>query len=408
MGSTYFSFFNRCGLLQSVSICAGVLAAVPEKGLIMKDSPRDCFAVTPPGLEATCFQELVRLGLSPQEPVTGGVGFSGGVRDIYLANLWLRSANRILVRLGTLTARDFPTLYQRLVRLPWGRYIKPETACAVRATSQRSRLSHSGRIVEVCREAISKALGSSVVGAGPTQMVLLRVSDDQVEVSIDSSGDHLHRRGYRQARSAAPLRENLAAAALLSCGYDGSLPLVDMMTGSGTFAIEAGLIAANKAPGAGRDFSFMLWPKYREQLWRELLSEAKKGERDSGFALIKGVDNNPRAITAAHANLARAGLSAGIEISLGKLQDLVPAGARGLLIGNPPYGARLGGCADLRPFYRDIEYLCGEVFTSWTCALLCPAAVAGQLRKLKLDPLLGFSHGGIRVSLYVKEPGKSS
>ncbi len=373
----------------------------------MKDSPRDCFAVTPPGLEAICFQELDSLGLSPREPLTGGVGFSGGVRDIYTANLWLRSANRILVRLGTLTARDFPTLYQRLVRLPWGRYIKPGTACDIRAASQRSRLSHTGRIVEVCREAISKALGSSMVGNGPPQLVLLRVNDDQVEVSIDSSGEHLHRRGYRQARSAAPLRENLAAAALLTCGYDGSSPLVDMMTGSGTFVIEAGLIAANKAPGAGRDFAFMLWPKYREQLWHQLLLEAKRGERDDGYAPIKGVDNNPRALTAAHANLARAGLGAGIEVCHGKLQDLVPSGASGLLIGNPPYGARLGGGADLRSFYRDIEYLCGEVFQSWQCALLCPAAVAGQLKKLKIVPLLGFSHGGIRVSLYVKEPGKS-
>ncbi|MFO7812129.1 MAG: THUMP domain-containing protein [Pelovirga sp.] len=373
----------------------------------MKDSPRDCFAVTPPGLEAICFQELVKLGLFPHPPVTGGVGFSGEVRDIYKANLWLRSANRILVRLGTLTARDFPTLYQRLVRLPWGRYIKPGTACDVRAVSRRSRLSHTGRIAEVCREAISKALGSSVVEAGPTQLVLLRVNDDQIEISIDSSGEHLHRRGYRQARSAAPLRENLAAAALLTCGYDGSSPLVDMMTGSGTFVIEAGLIAANKAPGAGRDFAFMFWPKYREPLWQQLLLEAKKGERDDGYAPIKGVDNNPKALTAAHANLARAGLAAGIEICQGKLQDLVPSEATGLLIGNPPYGARLGGGADLRSFYRDIEYLCGEVFVDWKCALLCPAAVAGQLRKLKIVPLLGFSHGGIRVSLYVKEPGKS-
>ena len=180
-----------------------------------------------------------------------------------------------------------------------------------------------------------------------------------------------------------------------------------MMAGSGTFVIEAGLIAANKAPGAGRAFSFMLWPKYRKQLWHQLVLEAKKGEC-GGYAAIKGVDNNPKAVTAARANLERAGLGAGIEVSYGKLQDLVPTGATGLLIGNPPYGGRLGGSADLRPFYREIEYLCSQVFASWKCALLCPAAVAGHIRKLKLNPLLGFSHGGIRVFLYVSEPGKTS
>ncbi len=373
----------------------------------MTESVRDCFAVTPPGLETLCFHELVGMGLSPQKPVTGGVGFCGGVREIYLANLWLRSANRILVRLGDFNARDFPTLYQRLVRLPWGRYIKPGTHCDVRAASQRSRLSHTGRIEKVCREAMTKALGSPPDLAGPGQMVLLRVSDDHVEVSIDSSGEHLHRRGYRQARSAAPLRENLAAAALLACGYNGSMPLVDMMTGSGTFVIEAGLIAANKPPGSGRNFSFMLWPKYREPLWRLLLLEAEKGERIGGYAAIKGVDNNPKAITAAHANLDRAGLGREIEICYGKLQDLVPKGATGLLIGNPPYGSRLGGSADLRPFYRDIECLCGVTFADWTCVLLCPESVVGQMKKLKFNPLLDFSHGGIRVSLFVKEPGKS-
>lgn len=373
----------------------------------MKESTRDCFAVTPPGLEAICFNELVRLGLKPQQPETGGVAFCGGIREIYLTNLWLRSANRILVRLGALNARDFPTLYQRLLRLPWGRYIKPGVPCDVRAVSQRSRLSHTGRIVAVCREAISKALGAPLSDMGPAQMILLRVSDDRVLISIDSSGDHLHRRGYRQARSAAPLRENLAAAALLACGYDGSLPLVDMMTGSGTFVIEAGLIAANKAPGARRDFSFMRWPKYRESLWRQLLTEAKEGERCCGHAAIYGVDNNPRAIVAARANLERADLGTGIEINREKLQDLLPPGERGLLIGNPPYGARLGSGADLRPFYRDIQHLCGTVFARWKCALLCPEPVVVQMKNLKLNPQLSFPHGGIRVFLYVREPEKS-
>ena len=370
----------------------------------MTEVTHDFFAVTAPGLESVCSAELLRLGIAV-DVMKGGVGFSAGLRELYLANLWLRSANRILVRLGAVTARDFPALYQRLVRLPWGRFIKPGTRCDVRAVSYRSRLSHTGRIAEVCQQAISKALGSGPGSDERTQMVLLRIYDNRVEVSVDSSGDHLHRRGYRQARSAAPLRENLAAAALLACGYDGSLPLVDMMTGSGTFVIEAGLIAANKPPGADREFSFMLWPKYRVRLWQQLLDEARQGENREGRVSICGVDSNPKAIAAAQANLCRAGLGSNIDIRSGRLQELVPVEETGLLIGNPPYGARLGRHAALPQFYRDIEDLCGTTFAGWKCALVCPEAVAEKMTGLRLNPLLGFSHGGIRVSLYVKEPG---
>ena len=370
----------------------------------MKTVTHNYFAVTTPGLESVCAAELLQLGIESDE-TRGGVGFSGGLRELYLANLWLRSVNRVLVRLGTVTARDFPALYQRLVRLPWGRFIKPGTRCDVRAVSFQSRLSHTGRIAEVCQQAISKALGTGTGSDERTQLVLLRFHDNRAEISVDSSGDHLHRRGYRQARSAAPLRENLAAAALLACDYDGSMPLIDMMTGSGTFAIEAGLIAARKPPGANREFSFMMWPKYRPRLWQQLLDGARKGERRDGYASICGVDSNPKAIVAARANLSRAGLESTIDIRSGRLQELVPMAETGLLIGNPPYGARLGRHAALPQFYRDIEYVCGTTFAGWKCALVCPEAVAEKMTGLRLNPLLGFSHGGIRVLLYVKEPG---
>lgn len=370
----------------------------------MNEPLREYFAVTPPGLERLCFQELVRLGLAPTEPVHGGVGFVGGVRELYLANLWLRTAARVLVRLGTVTAKDFPALYQRLVRLPWGRYIKPGTCCDVRAVSHRSRLSHTGRIAEVCREAIVRALGSASGPGAPPQGVLLRVDDDQVVVSVDSSGEHLHRRGYCQARTAAPLRENLAAAALLASGYDGSRPLIDMMTGSGSFVIEAGLIARQLPPGASRNFSFMSWPKYREQLWQQLLLEARQLERKEGIAPILGIDNNPRAVAAGQLNLQRAGLGSDVQIICQRLQQLQPKGAPGLLIGNPPYGARLGRNSELQGFYRELEHACGVTFAQWQCALLCPEEVVKKMKSLTLTPVLRVSHGGIRVALFVKDP----
>lgn len=373
----------------------------------MKTLVYDCFAVTVPGLEAVCSAELEELGITALQ-VRGGVSFRGGLHELYLANLWLRSVSRILVRLGTVTARDFPTLYQRLLRLPWGRFIKPGTGCDIRAVSSRSRLTHTGRMIDVCRQVIDKALGSSSqLSADPHQLVLLRAHDNQIEVSIDSSGEHLHRRGYRQTRSAAPLRENLAAAALLACGYDGSLPLVDMMTGSGTFAIEAGFIAANRPPGVDRRFAFMTWPKYRPRLWQQLLDEAGRGDRGNNHASICGVDSNPKAVAAALANLERAKLGGVIKITKGMLQELQPSAKTGLLIGNPPYGARLGRYAGLPRFYRDIENLFTGPFSLWKCALVCPETVVAKMTGIRMSPVVGFSHGGIKVSLYLKEPDKS-
>lgn len=369
----------------------------------MKESVRDYFAVTPPGLEGLCAREMAQLGLVPQEPTHGGIAFSGGLRELYLANLCLRTASRVLVRLDRLTARDFPTLYQRLVRLPWGRYIKPGVACDVRVVSHRSRLSHSGRIAEVCREAIAKALGTVPRQGGERQTVLLRLEEDRVEVSLDSSGDHLHRRGYRRARSAAPLRENLAAAALLACGYDGTVPLIDIMTGSGTFVTEAAQIALQRAPGRGRSFAFMHWPKYRAGLWQELLDNTRDEEREVLPAPILGIDSNPRALDAARQNIVSAGLEAQVEIRCEQLQQLVPLTPTGLLIGNPPYGERLGKGARLEGFYAELEDLCAGTFAAWQTALLCPAEVVRRMRRVDFQPVLRFSHGGIKVGLFLKK-----
>ncbi|MFO7577404.1 MAG: RNA methyltransferase [Pelovirga sp.] len=370
----------------------------------MKDTIREYFAVTPPGLEDLCVREMIQLGLVPQEQIHGGIAFSGGLRELYLANLSLRTASRVLVRLGRLTARDFPSLYQRLVRLPWGRYIKPGDACDVRVVSHRSRLSHSGRIAEVCQEAIARALGAAPGQGAVCQTVLLRLEEDRVDVSLDSSGEHLHRRGYRRARSAAPLRENLAAAALLACGYDGTLPLIDIMTGSGTFVTEAALIALHRAPGQGRRFAFMHWPKYREGLWQQLLGNARDEARDVLPAPILGIDSNPRALDAARQNIASAGLEGQVEIRCEQLQQLEPLSPTGLLIGNPPYGARLGKSARLQGFYAELEDLCAGPFAAWQTALLCPAEVVQRMRRVDFQPLLRFSHGGIKVGLYLKKP----
>lgn len=360
------------------------------------------FAVTSPGLEDVCAMELTALGFDGLEILSGGVEFSGGLRELYLANLWLRSATRILVRIGDVTARDFPTLYKRLLRLPWGRFIKPGTECLIRATCHRSRLSHSGRVVETCRDAIDKALPVGETVDYMKSAIYLRLEDDRCQVSIDSSGELLHRRGYRVANVAAPLRENLAAGCLLALGYDGSVPLVDGMTGSGTFAIEAALICLNRAPGKNRRFAFMDWPKYRPGLWQQLLQLARQQEKSDLAVPIIAVDNNAKAIAAAQQNLAAAGLENQVQLACRSMQEMVAGVQPGLLICNPPYGERIGRTAALLALYRDLGRIYATEFSAWQGAIVCPDSELIRATGIDFKSKLRFSNGGIRVSLLKK------
>jgi putative N6-adenine-specific DNA methylase len=360
------------------------------------------FVVTVPGLEGICAEELTALGIQPTKTVHGGVGFTGGLKELYLANLWLRSGGRILVRLGDIAARDFPTLFQRLSKLPWGRFIKSGTTCDIKVTSRASRLVHTGRIAEVCQAAIAKSLGSKTLENGVVLKVFLRMDENRCQISIDSSGEHLHRRGYRQAKVAAPLRETLAAGCLLACHYDGSSPLLDMMTGSGTLAIEAALIALRRAPGIKRSFAFMDWPKYRPGLWQQLLIEAQREERATLPAPILAVDNNPKAITATQKNLETIGLVNSIQLSCGDMQKLQPQFPTGLIICNPPYGERLGKNASLQSLYHDLGQVYGTTFSAWQGVIICPESELLQSAAIDFSAVLRFSNGGIKVALLKK------
>ncbi len=368
----------------------------------MQKQNNDYFVVTAPGFENICAEELVDLGIQPLNTIRGGVEFAGGLQELYLANLWLRSASRILVRLGDVAARDFPILFQRLSRLPWGRFIKPGAAYEIRVSSRGSRLTHTGRIAEVCEAAIVKSLGKKRGDNGLVQKIFLRMNDNRCQVSVDSSGEHLHRRGYRQARVAAPLRETLAAGCLLACHYDGSASLLDMMTGSGTFAIEAAMIALHRAPGKGRNFAFMGWPKYRPGLWQQLLIEAQREEKSTISTPIVALDNNPKAIAAVQKNLEMIGLAGLIQLSCGQMQQLQPQFPSGLMICNPPYGERLGRNASLKSLYHDLGRVYGTTFAAWQGAIICPESELIEATGITFSPLLRFSNGGIKVALWKK------
>jgi len=364
----------------------------------MKNQPHPQFAVVPPGLEAHCARELAALGIDSPAAVRGGVEFVGGLRELYLANLWSRCASRVLVRVGSCRSRDFPDLLHKARRLPWGSFIRPGQPLEVRAGSRRSRLIHSDRIATTVGEAVRMALGSPDTDPTlPAATVHVQFDNDECRFSIDSSGELLHRRGYRRQAVAAPLRENLAAGILLQLRWDGGAPLCDPFCGSGTFPIEAALLAANRPPGAGRSFAFFDWPGFRPGLWQALQLEAARAVRPCR-PLLLGNDLAPAALAAARSNAEAAGVGELIRWQQGDALALTAPGPTGLLVGNPPYGERLGERDGLAGWYRELLAGFDLHFVGWRRALLVPAGIlAGDACGLRRQ--LALRNGGLAVEL---------
>ncbi len=359
------------------------------------------FAVTAPGLEEVCAAELQNLLEVDTSIELGGVQFSGGLSELYQANLSSRIASRFLVRVGEIRARDFSAFYNRCVQLPWGRYLKVETPVVVRASSRSSRLVHTGRLAEVVEKAINKSLGRSSTGSSEDsgQLIVARMEDDICRISIDSSGDLLHRRGYRLETAKAPLRETLAAGILSLLEWDGVTNLVDPMCGSGTFLIESALMAAHRAVGADRRFAFMAWPRFRPGLWSQLLDEGRRPVIAPSVS-IHGSDADAAAIGSAGKNIERAGCVDFVNLACRQIDNVSGVQGTGLIICNPPYGLRVGKNEDLLPLYRQIGELYRTQFSGWQGALLCPPGRLADATGLDLQRVAALVNGGLKVTLF--------
>jgi putative N6-adenine-specific DNA methylase len=364
----------------------------------------ELFAITSPGLEKVCAEELRRLGVSDVKRLPGGVEFTGRLADLYRANLWLRSASRVVVRFPAFSARDFPTLFRQALRLPWGRFVKPTCPVIVRVTSRQSRLMHTGRVADTLNAAVNRVLGRTEDPRGDTkQLILARIVQDQVQISIDSSGALLHRRGYRHATTCAPLRETLAAGVLQLLAWDGQRALCDPMCGSGTFLWEAALIAGQQPPGRHRSFAFMHWPGWRAGLWHQLCQNADQNRLESAVPLM-GYDQDASAVAAARDNGDRLGLHDRVTIQQKVVSSLPVDHAEGLVVCNPPYGLRLPVERDLTRFYHELAHHLRRAFPCWRLALLCPDSALLARAGLKFEPIATLDNGGIKVSLVVSEP----
>lgn len=366
------------------------------------------FAVTAPGLEALTAQELQRLNLLPTVE-SGGVAFQGDLDALYRANLHLRTASRVLVRVGDFNAAAFSELRKKASRLDWGRYLVPGQPVVIRATCKASKLYHADAVAERVAGAIADSLGQPIVrqkladdeAADSPQLVVVQLSHNHCTLSVDSSGAPLHRRGYRQAVAKAPLRETLAAALLLAAPWDTATPLIDPFCGSGAIPIEAALLALGAAPGRQRCFAFMDWPGFEEKHWAALLAESQSSVRTAlppGCEIIAS-DRDAGAVRMAQENAARAGVAQHIQFTCQAVSAIRPTTAPGWIITNPPYGVRVSSNKDLRNLYAQLGNVLRTQCRSWHVAILCNDQALLAQTRLTLDTSFSLLNGGIKVRL---------
>jgi putative N6-adenine-specific DNA methylase len=369
----------------------------------------ELFAVCAPGLELFTAAELITLGLKPgliqTDSEEGGISFEGGQLEIYRANLHLRTASRILLRFGQFYAATFSELRKKASRLPWETYLQKSRPVALRVTCHQSKLYHSGAVAERVAGAISDRLGQSIEIvkfdeniADPAELVLVRLVNNQCTISLDTSGAHLHRRGYRQAVAKAPLRETLAAGLLLAAGWDGSSPFLDPFCGSGTLPIEAAMMAQHLAPGRLRKFGFMAWPDFNRTLWQKLLDQAI-AQKQAGVPIIQASDRDAGAIKMAQANAERAGVLANIEFSHKAVSALQPPSTPGFVVTNPPYGVRVRSGHDLRDLYAQFGKVLRLHCSGWNAAILNSDPILLGHTGLSFERRYSFNNGGIPVQL---------
>jgi putative N6-adenine-specific DNA methylase len=335
------------------------------------------FATVARGLESLAAEELEQLGATTIEPGFCGVSFTGDRDLLYRVNLWARLPFRILMKLHEFPCQDAEDLYRGVQSIDWSLYLTPDMTLAVKATGKSQQLNHThftalqvkNAIVDQQQERFSDR--SNVELQSPDVQITVHLDRDLCTVSLDSSGESLHRRGYRPAVGAAPLKESLAAALIQLSGWQPEQMFYDPLCGSGTLPLEASLKALNVAPGLFRErFGFETWLDADLALLDELIEAAEASQQESLLAPIWGSDRNSEVIEQAIVNATNCGVSNHVYFSTIDLDDVAAPADNGVLFCNPPYGERLGRDSDLGAFYKQLGNVLKQRFKGWTAFVL--------------------------------------
>ncbi len=359
------------------------------------------FLACPPGLEDVLRDEARELGWAKAQSVPGGVEFEGGWPDVWRANLELRGATRVLVRIGSFLAFHPAQLDKRSRKFNWGAVLRPDVPVRVEVVSKRSKIYHAGAAKQRIERAITEELGAPISAEGLVSLKV-RIDDNVVTISVDASGESLHKRGHKEAVGKAPMRETLAALFLRSCGYDGSQAIYDPMCGSGTFVIEAAEMALGLQAGRARGFAFEHLATFDADGYAALKRPAVVGEGLRFF----GSDRNDGAIANSTANALRAGVSEVTSFQKAAVSDMArPDTEPGLVIVNPPYGSRIGNKKLLFGLYASLGERLKADFAGWRVGMITSdtgLARATGLPGMRNGPPI--PHGGLKVKLFEAGP----
>ncbi len=371
---------------------------------------RTYFAVTAPGFEELCLKEIKALGLPLENiaAVPGGVEFQGRLVVCYQANLCLRTAGRILMRIDQFKATNLRQFENKAARIPWELYLPVDSLprIKVNVSTRHCRLYHSDAIGEHILNGISKSRpqvtpATNSAGAA-SQTLYIRGLADHFTVSIDSSGTHLHKRGIKQHPGRAPLRETTAAAGLLLAGYHRQKPLIDPMCGTGTFSLEAAMIAKNLPPGGFRHFAFMEWPSFRRKQWQYLKRQSIEDVRGPPSRIFAS-DKDPLACNRLKSCLVRHPALGIISISQRDFFDIEPdklTDRVGLIAINPPYGRRLDNRQKSETLFMKICSRLKCKYKGWQIILISPTRRLARRVPFKLSSY-SISHGGLKPVLMI-------
>ncbi len=328
------------------------------------------------GVEAVLKKEIQNLGYKPTDSRNGRITFCGEERDLVRANLWLRTADRVYIKLSEFRAVSFEELFQASGKVEWEKYIPKDGAFTVIGTSARSTL-HS---VPACQSIIEKAIVSRLSKAysvewfeksGSRYTVRFMFQNDECTLMLDSSGEALHKRGYRVKDVAAPIKETMASALVQLSYFAKSGVLLDPMCGSGTIPIEAAMLAKNIAPGLNREFDAMHWSFIPEHLWKEEKKAAFSAINYKADVKIYASDIDQRTLDFARENAAEAGVDDCIvfsvrDVAKNRVEDAVAS-----LVSNPPYGQRIGEKEAIDGIYESLKYL-RKVHPYWEINIITP------------------------------------
>ena len=371
------------------------------------------FVTCPRGLEAPLSQELEQLKCQDIRAVDGGVACKGGMEQVYRINLHSRTASRVLLRLTKSGYRSEQDIYKAAKNIRWTDWFDLEQTFKVKVEGKRAQVKSLDfvglKIKDAVCDVFRDACGArpSVGKIRPDIRIHAFIDERDIQIFIDTSGEALFKRGYRQDTGEAPMRENLAAGLLLLAGYDGTQPFQDPFCGSGTIVIEAAWIATRRAPGLMRRFGFEKLKNFDAALWKKLQHEAETQIRPAPAA-ISGSDNDRYMIRAAVANAQAAEVDTFIRFEVKDAQDSRPNGEGGILISNPPYGVRLAEVQALQALYPQLGAWLKQHYAGWLAGMFTGDRDMPKFMRLSPKRKIPLYNGNLDCRLFLMDMVKGS